>query len=165
MSSLLSKTSTTTRYYFFSFVGFLILWFLLIFLAVQFVNLIFFMTAYVWHFALLAPGLREKVLASKQKYSFLSVMIRVNYYLQLFIIIKRLPYSTSIIRAISPFIFTLILLVFGGNGNLLFTLIGSLCFEVIYHLVKPFLGQINPSLNKVDQDIPPAIPNEEKNHE
>lgn len=165
MSSLLSKTSATTRYYFFSFVGFLVLWFSLMLLGVQFVNLVFFMTGFVWHFALLAPGLKEKVLASKQKYSFLSVMVRVNYYLQLFINIKRFPFTTSIVRAISPLLFTLVLLVFGGAGNLLFTLLGSLCFEVIYHFVKPILGEVNPSLNKVDPEIPPAIPSEEKNHE
>lgn len=165
MKSLLSKTSALTRYYFFSFIGFLIFWSLLLVTGVAFVNLVFFMTGYVWHFALLAPGLKEKALASKHKYSFLSVIVRCNYYLQLFINIKRVPYSTSVVRAISPFIFTFCLLVFGGSGNLFFTLIGSLCFEVIYHFTKNVVGEVNPSVNIVDQDIPPVIPSEEKTHE
>ena len=133
----------------------------------NFVDQIFFLTAFVWHFALQTPGLREKVMTNHHKLSFLAVIVRLNHYLQIFINIKRLPYASSFIRAISPVLFTFLLFILGGHGNILFTLIGSFCFEVVYVYVKnktDFFG-VSPLAHTSAQDTPPVIPNVEKTHE
>ena len=157
------KVSALSRYYFFSFIGLVLIWLLLALLNVNFLDIVFFVTAFVWHFSLLAPGLKEKVLATNQKYSFITVMVRVNHYLQLFINLKKIPHSSAFIRAISPFLFCLFLLVFGGSGNLLFTLLGSACFEVLYLVIRRFLGEtFSPLLHTDGPEIPPTIPHEEK---
>lgn len=162
MRSIINNTSLLTRYYFFSLITLMILWGILALLPIQFVNIVFFITTFVWHFTLLTPGIREKILSSGQRYSFLSVIVRINHYLQLFINLKNIPFASSIIRAISPLVFTLILLVFGGTGNLMFSLMGSVCFEAFYHFLKPWITEISPLSDRDDSETPPAIPTEEK---
>lgn len=164
MMPALKGTTVLTKYYAASLFIAILIWTVLSLLDVEFVNLIFFLTAYVWHFALLAPGLKEKIFAGKNKYSFLSIIIRVNHYLQLFINLKKIPFASGIIRAISPFLFTLLLLVCGGGGNLLFAILGSVSFEILFHAIKRYLS-ISPLLNTNDQEILPAIPNEENSRE
>lgn len=163
MKRLWEKTSDLTRFYFFSFLGFIIAWGALSLLSKDFVNQVFFMTAYVWHFALLAPGLKEKVMARKQKYSFLAIITRANHYLQLFITLKNIPFASAIVRSLSPLAFTLMLLIFGGGGNLLFCLLGSACFEVVYYLLKRFLNRPIFLGHTGAPEIPPEIPSEKKN--
>ena len=165
MKNLWQKTSDLSRYYFFSFMGFVVVWILLLLLNPDFVNQVFFITAYVWHFALLAPGMREKVVSSGHKYSFLSIIVRLNHYLQLLINLKRIPFSSSFIRAISPLIFTLALLVFGGGGNLFYSLLGSFCFEFFYYFMKKCMRGPSPLAHINDPEILPEIPNEEKSPE
>lgn len=97
----------------------------------------------------------------KQRFSFLSVIVRINYYLQLFIKFDKVPFSRSFVRAISPSAFTLLLLMAGGNGNLLFTLLGSFFFELIYFL---FVVRTT-SVERDDPETPPAIPTLESGHE
>ena len=157
------KVSALSRYYFFSFVTLAIIWLVLSLMDVNFLDIVFFVTAFVWHFSLLAPGLKEKILATNQKYSFISVMVRVNHYLQLFINLKKVPHSSAFVRAISPFLFCLFLLVFGGCGNLLFTLLGSLCFEILYLVIRKYIGEApSPLLHTDGPEIPPTIQHEEK---
>ncbi len=160
----MGKITDLTKYYAISFSGAILFWFAMILVNAEFVDLIFFMTAYVWHFALLAPGLKEKILSSKQKYSFLSIIIRLNHYLQLFINLKKLPYTSSFIRALSPLLFTLLLLMSGGGGNLLFTILGSAIFEIIAATTRRFYKS-NPSSQIIDQEILPEIPTAENSHE
>ena len=125
------------------------------------------MTAYIWHFSLLTPGLKEKVMSSHHRLSFLAIVVRVNHYLQIFINIKRLPYASSFIRALSPGLFTFLLFLLGGSGNILFTLLGSFLFEVIYIVMKKKTSIFQSSLleHKDNRDIAPMIPNAEKSHE
>lgn len=165
MKTLWEKTSDLSRYYFFSFLGFVLVWALLLLINPDFVNQVFFITAYIWHFTLLAPGMKERVVASRQKYSFLSIVVRLNHYLQLFINLRNIPFSSSLIRAISPLFFTLALLVFGGGGNLFYSLLGSVSFELFYFLMKRFLRGTSPLGHINDPEILPAIPSEEKSHE
>lgn len=163
MKKLWNKLSLLSQYYLISLINLLVCWGILSLLAIDFINIVFFLTAFVWHFTLLTPGLRETVLLKNHKYSFLSVVVRVNYYLQLFINIKKFSYSSSVVRALSPAIFTFFLFVFGGGGNILFTLLGSFIFEIVYLMTKKWLKlTVNPLGDKDAAEIPPAIPNEEK---
>jgi hypothetical protein len=162
-----NKLSILSKYYIVSFANLAVWYGLISLIGVYFVDQIFFLTAFVWHFALQTPGLREKVMTNHHKLSFLAVIVRLNHYLQIFINIKRLPYASSFIRAISPVLFTLLLFLLGGHGNVLFTLIGSFCFEVVYVYVKKrtdFFG-VSPLAHTGGPDTPPTIPNVEKTHE
>jgi hypothetical protein len=150
------KLSIQSRYYLISFITAAIFWLIFILLDIDFINVTFFIMSYIWHFTLLVPGIRENLLKRKIKYSFLSIVVKVNYYLQLFLPTEKIPYGASVVRAISPFLFSSVLLIAGGIGNLLFTLLGSLVFEAIYLVMK---------VRRDDPEIPPAIPTEENVHE
>jgi hypothetical protein len=165
MKKVWNKLSELSQYYLISLINLVVTSGILTLLSLDFINIVFFMTAFVWHFALLTPGLRETVLLKSHRLSFLSVVIRSNHYLQLFINIKKFPYSSSLVRAISPCVFTFLLFVFGGTGNILFTLLGSFCFEFVYILTKPYIKSSSPLVNTVSRETPPAIPSEGKIHE
>lgn len=149
------------RYYVTSMFSFFIFWTILYLVNTEFINVLFFMTAFVWHFALITPGLKEKMLTKKQRFSFINVVVRINYYLQLFIRFDKFSFGPSIVRALSPLIFTLILMVLGGSGNILFTLLGSIAFEAAHYL----LSRKSISTPPDDAEIPPAIPSAESYHE
>lgn len=164
------KITLTSKFYAVSFVTAAIFWALLFLCQVEFVNIIFFMTAYIWHFALLTPGLKEQVMTKHHRFSFLAIIIRGNHYLQLFINFKRFPFSSSVVRAISPALFTLLLYLVGGTGSILFTFLGSLCFEVIYLIIKNktkfyTVVEFNPLAHINDLNTPPTIPSAENDHE
>ena len=166
--NLANKLSLHSKYYLISFFNLGICWGILTLLNIDFLNVIFFLTAFVWHFALVTPGLKEKVMTHHHRLSFLAVVVRLNHYLQLFINLKKLPFSSSFIRALSPAMFTFLLFIVGGGGNLIFTLLGSVCFEVIYLIVKnktELLVEISPSEHISGLSTPPVTPNEEKIHE
>lgn len=156
------KLSEQGRYYLIHFVTVAVVWLVFILLDFEFVNIIFFVMAYVWHFSLMAPGVREKILTSNARFSFLSVTMRVNHYLQMFLPAHKIPYGPSVVRAISPLVFSFMLLVAGGAGNLLFTILGSLVFETIYLFLNKKI--VTPE-HKDDHEIPPAIPSEGNVHE
>lgn len=126
------KLTEQSRYYLIHFVTVAAFWLIFILFDFEFVNIIFFVMAYIWHFALMAPGVREKILTGNTRFSFLSVTIRVNHYLQMFLPAHKIPYGPSMVRALSPLIFSFMLLVAGGTGNILFTLAGSFVFEIIF---------------------------------
>ena len=161
MKKIWGRLSILARYYIVSMLSFFICWSIFTLLNIEFLNSLFFMMSYVWHFTLLTPGLKEKMLTKKQRFSFINVVVRTNYYLQLFIKIKKVPFGPSIVRALSPLFFTFILMVVGGNGNILFTLLGSVCFEGTHYL----LSRKSTSEQPDDSETPPAIPNEESFHE
>ena len=155
-----NKLSIHAKYYIVSFFIVGICWMILSLLQVEFVNITFFLTAFIWHFALLTPGLKEKVMTNHHKLSFLAIVVRMNHYLQIFINVKRFPHSPSFIRGLSPAIFTFLLFVLGGNGNILFTILGSVCFEASYLMIIKKTGDFssNPLVRRDDQDTPPVIP-------
>lgn len=152
--------SSLSRYYVISMSTFFVFWSLLFFLKIEFINILFFMTAFIWHFTLLTPGLKEKMLTKKQRFSFINVVVRINYYLQLFIKLK-FAFGPALVRAVSPLVFTLLLVVAGGSGNILFTLLGSMAFESAHY----FLTKKTSAALTGDVEIPPAIPSEENFHE
>lgn len=161
------KLSILSKYYIISFLNLGICFGIIYLAGINFLDQVFFLTAFVWHFSLQTPGLKERVMTNHHKLSFLAVVVRVNHYLQIFIHAKHLPNASSVIRAISPALFTFLLFILGGHGNILFTLLGSFCFEVVYVLVKKKTSMfgVNPLMHTNDQDTPPAIPNVEKTHE
>lgn len=161
MKKYWDKLSALSRYYIISMISFFICWSLLLALKIEFINILFFMTSFIWHFALLTPGLKEKMLTKKQRFSFINVVVRTNYYLQLFIKIERFKFGSSIVRAFSPLFFTLMLVIVGGSGNILFTILGSIAFEMSHYL----LGKKVTSALPDDSETPPAIPNVESFHE
>ena len=108
--------------------------------------------SYVWHFALLTPGLKDKMLTKKQRFSFINVVVRINYY-------------PSIVRALSPLIFTLVLMIVGGSGNIIFTLLGSICFEITHYFLSKYSRPKSTLKPQDDSETPPAIPSAESFHE
>ncbi len=158
-----SQLTEVSKYYLVFLVTVILSWGLLSLFNIEFLNQIFFLMAFVWHFALMTPSLKQKVLTSYHRLSFLAVVVRIDHYLHLFIKLKKVPFEASFIRSFSPLFFTFILFVLGGNGNLLFTLLGSLLFEVIY--LSLYKKWTSPLVSKDDLEIPPAIPSEEINHE
>lgn len=161
MKKIWERLSILARYYITSMLSFFIFWGILVLLGIDYLDTLFFVLAFIWHFTLLTPGLKEKMLTSKHRFSFLNVVVRINYYLQLFIKIQKVPFGTSVVRALSPLIFTFFLMVLGGSGNLLFTILGSVCFEVSYY----FLNKKSISTQPKDPEMPPEIPNAESSHE
>lgn len=139
------------------------MWTIFHLLNFEFIYIIFFIMSYIWHLALTLPGLKERVLVSYHRLSFLSVIIRLNHYLQMFIKLKNIPYQSSLIRMISPLIFTLIISILIGQGSVFFTLLGSIAFEVIYVFVTK--NSLTPLSGLNVQDTPPKIQSEEISHE
>lgn len=159
------KLSEKSRYYLINFVTVAVFWLIFIFLEFDFINITFFVMAYIWHFSLMAPGVREKILIGNTRFSFLSITIRLNYYLQLFLPTNKIPYGPSFVRALSPLLFAFLLLVAGGAGNLYFPLLGSFIFEIIYLVQNKSKSQAIIKEHKDDREIPPAIPIAENSHE
>ena len=166
MKKIWQHQSILTRYYLKSMSCFFLFWGLFVFFKTEFIDTLFFAMAFVWHFALMTPGLKEQMLTGRQKFSFLSIVVRINYYLQLFIKINKISFGSSIIRALSPFAFTFALMVVGGNGNIIFTLLGSVAFELTYYLMnkKKEVAEVI-SAQPSDRETPPTIPNAENFHE
>lgn len=129
------KLSIDSKYYGITIPVGILIWFGCSLINISFINIIFCMMAYIWHFSLLAPNVKEKVLKKGNRFSLLSIVFQTNYYLQMFISYPKNKIRSSLVRAISPLIFTFVLYFFGGSGNLIFTLIGSLIFESMYSLV------------------------------
>lgn len=161
MKNVWGKLSPLAQYYSITMFSFFIWWTVLYFLKIEFINILFFITSFVWHFTLLTPGLKEKMLTQKQRFSFINVVVRINYYLQLFIKIKKTEFGPSIVRALSPLIFTSLLVIAGGSGNVIFTIMGSIAFEAAHYLMTKKTTSTPPD----DSEIPPTIPSAENSHE
>lgn len=159
---LLDKLSPLAIYYLKSIGSFFVFFGILNLIGIDYINQLFFMVCFIWHFTLNTPGLKEKMLTNKkQRFSFLNVIVRVNYYLQLFIKTEKIPFGAALVRAISPMLFIFFLKVVGGNGNILFALLGCFCFELTYYLLNRKTTSAPPG----DPETPPAIPNAETFHE
>jgi hypothetical protein len=155
MLKLWSKLSILSRYYLISMFTFLIWWTFLFFVKIEFINILFFTTSFIWHIALLTPGLKEKMLTQKQRYSFINIIVRTNYYLPLFIKFDKWKFGSSIVRSISPTLFTLLLVIAGGSGNLFFSLLGSFAFESVHYFVAK---KIDLNDIKTESNVPPELP-------
>lgn len=160
------KITERSKYYFFTFSILMVWWGVFTIIELPFSDLFFFLTAYIWHLALVTPGLRDTVLRTHGKLSFLGLMVRLNYYLQLFINFKNLAYAPSFIRAISPLLFTLVLYVLGGSASVVYTIFGSLVFEVTYFFYKKIYKQERTNLleRKVNPETPKEKMSEETSH-
>ena len=106
-------------------------------LGTSWFSILFFFVSYAWAFALLTPNFNQKVLSRKYRYSFLRLVLNVNVFFQ-DLLSGIIP--SSFIRVFSPFSFCLIMFMIASySGNLIFSVLGSLVFDVIYltyHQVK-----------------------------
>lgn len=163
MKKFLDYLSPLARYYVKYILSFLIFFGILNLLGIYYNDQMFFIVTYIWHFTLMTPGLKEKMLTKKQRFSFLNVIVRINYYLQLFIKTDKVPFGIgpSLVRSISPLLFIFILKVVGGNGNMIFAFLGCAAFESIYWFTEKKATSTPPG----DPEIPPEIPNAEISRE
>ncbi len=130
---MLKSFENKSLYYFISLFSAVIYWLVFNLINIDFVNIVFFLLAYIWHFSLLVPGALEYAFKSKSKLSLYVIAIKANYYLQIFSKKFTFKFQAAMVRAISPLMFTGLLLILGGSGNLLFTLLGSLFFELTHY--------------------------------
>lgn len=160
------KLSERSKYYFFTFSMLMVWWGVFTIIELPFNELFFFATAYLWHLALVTPGLRDTVMRTHGKLSFLGMMVRLNYYLQLFINFKKLPFASSFIRAISPLLFAMLLYILGGSASVVYTVFGSLVFEVTYFFYKKIykIEKISLLGSKDDQETQKENLSEETSH-
>ncbi len=158
-----NKLSPLAQYYVKYISSFFVFFGLLNLLNVIYNNQLFFMVGYIWHFTLMTPGVKEKMLIKKQRFSFLNIIVRVNYYLQLFIKSNRIPFGLgpAMVRSIAPLLFIFFLLVVGGSGNFLFAVFGCAAFEAVHF----FFDRKTTSMPPGDPETPPAIPNAEISRE
>lgn len=157
-----NNLSPLAQYYVKYISSFFVFFGLLNLLNVLYNNQLFFMVGYIWHFTLMTPGIKEKMLIKKQRFSFLNIIVRINYYLQLFIKTNKVPFGLgpALVRSIAPLLFIFFLLVVGGNGNFLFAVFGCVGFEAVYFFDKKTIS-VPPS----DPETPPEIPTAEISHE
>lgn len=161
MKKLWNKLSLLSRYYIITGLAFVLIWSVLSLLQIEFIDNLFFTTTYIWHFTLATPGIREKVLTTSHRMSLISVVVRVNYYLQLFVRSEKIPYRTNAIRAFSPLLFILFLKVIGGRGNVLFGIMSSFVFESIYIYADKkihFQGNLFSTPISTSQATPETVP-------
>lgn len=163
MKKIWAYLSPLAQYYVKYILSFLFFFGILNLLNIFYNDQMFFIVTYIWHFTLMTPGLKEKMLTKKQRFSFLNVIVRINYYLQLFIKTDKVPFGLgpSLVRAISPLLFIFILKVVGGNGNMIFALLGCAAFEAVYLFTNKKIISAPPG----DPETPPEIPNAEISRE
>jgi hypothetical protein len=118
------------RYYFFSLILLMLMSFIFFITDISYNYFIFFILAYIWHFALAMPDLKRKVLTTYHKLSFLAVIVRFDHYLHIFIPYKGNRILNSIVTAFSPLCFALMLSLFSNSVSFIFTIFGSLVFEI-----------------------------------
>lgn len=117
------------------------------FFEIHFSNTVFFLLAYAWHFTLETPGAKEAWVKSKKRFSFITMVFRFNHYLLIYAASfeNKLPkfakkIKAGVVRGCSPFLFALTLIFFGGAGNILYVLLGSILFEMCQALFRKSLG-------------------------
>jgi hypothetical protein len=138
----LFSLSNVARYYLFSLLLLMLISFVFYVTDVGYNYFIFFILSYVWHFALAMPDLKRKVLTTYHKLSFLSVIIRFDHYLHVFIPNKGNRILRSFITSISPLCFALMLSIFSNSVSFVFTILGSIVFEVfrLFFLSRIIVG-------------------------
>lgn len=154
------KLNFKVKYYLVSIMTLIIAWAIWSFFDFEFINLIFFTMAFIWHFTLLAPEMLDFTFKRKDRFSLITIVYKLNFYLQAIASIKQIPFKKALIRSISPILFSVLLVFFGGSGNLFFSVLGSFIFEFVYSLLLKFSREKGG-----DFEIPPTIPSEETFHE
>lgn len=132
------KTSALTRYYLIYLIEIILVWGVLSIVGIDFYFIIFLMVGFVWPMTLLTPKLKDKVYNSQGRFSFITIVYRMNHFLQMLINKKNIWYVTSVIRLISPILFIALINIFGGNGEFLPVLIGWFLFEVSHFVFKKY---------------------------
>lgn len=111
------------------------------FLGGGFLNQLFFMVACFWPFTMLYPGLNEKVMSRKYRFSTMRLFFWYNSLFAGFVK-KESPYGLKILfRGLPPVTLLLLAHLTSGAGNLLFVFGGFFLFELCHYFVhKIFKG-------------------------
>lgn len=123
------KTSALTRYYLIYLIEIILIWGVMSLVGIDFYFIIFLMVGFVWPMTLMTPRLKDKVHQTGGRFSFLTVVYKLNHFLQMLINKKNIWYVSSVIRLISPLLFIALINIFGGNGEFLPIFIGWFLFE------------------------------------
>lgn len=101
---------------------------------VSLLNTMFYFTAFIWNFAIYTPGVRSKLRDSRRyRYSFLKTIVKLEQALRLKVKqnLKIRKYGVDALsRSLIPFLFFLTLFLLLGVGNILFSILGLLTFEI-----------------------------------
>jgi hypothetical protein len=99
-------------------------------------NTLFFTLGFSWNMAIVTPGLEERSAEGKYRFSFLRFVITINNYLKQLL---STWISKSLIRTISPLLFSFSLSLITSDGYFVLSIVGSLSFEFIYYFSKEYL--------------------------
>lgn len=101
---------------------------------VSLLNMMFYFTAFIWNFAVYTPGVRTKLRDTRRyKYSFLKTIVKLEQILRLKVkqnLKIKSYWAEALFRSLIPFSFFLALFLLLGVGNILFSTLGLLTFEV-----------------------------------
>lgn len=147
------KTSALTRYYLIYLIEIVLIWGVMSLVGIDFYFIIFLMVGFVWPMTLMTPRLKDKVYQTGGRFSFLTVVYKLNHFLQMLINKKNIWYVSSLIRLISPLLFIVLVNIFGGNGEFLPIFIGWFLFEVSHFGFKRFYQE--KEISPLDDIISP----------
>ncbi len=134
--SFFNNLSNVSRYYFLTLVLLILLWLFFLLFNLNYAYFCFFTLSFIWHFTLMMPGLKQQVMSRYHKLSFLSVIIRLDHYLHLFLPTQGNVFLSTVVRAISPNVFAIVLSSFSNNVSYVATLLGSFVFELYFYFLK-----------------------------
>jgi len=123
------------RYYLYVFPAYFVFLVLCLFFRLSFSILLFVSLGYVWCLALCVPGILEKMKESKLRFSFFSMIVRLNDVIQEKIPIKNNRLLSSLGRSVQPLVFSILMSTVSDEPLFLWTILGVLSFELYYSLV------------------------------
>lgn len=132
------KASALTRYYLIYLIEIVLVWGIMSVVGIDFYFIIFLMVGFVWPMTLMTPKLKDKVYQTGGRFSFLTIVYKLNHFLQMLINKKNIWYISSVIRLISPLLFITLVNIFGGNGEYPPIFIGWFLFECSHFFLKKF---------------------------
>ena len=102
------------------------------FLPLIFLNKMFFIMGLLWPFVLAEKNVEEKIRSRRYRFSFLKVAFKVQQFFYFISNLKDYKFKSAayvFVRALSPFLLSMIFFLIAGDGNPLITILGSLAFE------------------------------------
>ena len=128
------------NFYFFHFIPFLIHILIFYFLGVTSWYISLFILGYSWNLLFLTPGLEERVLSKKYKYSFIRLCYLVNQFISRRLRVENRPIMGILGRSLGPFFLAFIFVILLGiKSHNLFILWGSMVCEVLNFFWKNLL--------------------------
>ncbi|MDD0854425.1 hypothetical protein HBN50_15035 [Halobacteriovorax sp. GB3] len=128
-----------TKYYFKGLLPFFICALILEFTTLGLMNKLYLYLGYLWPYALSTPGLREKILLRKYRFSFLRLSLRLDEILGR--MIPHFQLKREVVQGLLPFIYCLILFFVSFEGIPLLSIIGSILIALMQRFVIGDLGE------------------------